>query len=218
MCLHAHRMCTQRQASLMPCALPACQPSSACCTTHSTLTQEAEECGPISCGHLTLTAQLDTYTVTVALLEGDPAGALSIENASAILGPAEGCLKPTGGGRQGNNLEGFFPRMPTFGEETNSLFESMLRNKTDPRRAGEVTIPVAQGLFVMSGPVTVSSKTHETRWEKGWVDFMVPLFIRSVNEQSLQGLTQTYGELPKVSVDDIGKFNFQLFWKDDKYH
>lgn len=215
MCKHAHRMCTQRQASLMPCALP----SSACCTTHSTLTQQAEECGPISCGHLTLTAQLDTYTVTWALLEGDPAGALSITNAATYLGgPADGCLKPTGGGRQGNNLEGFFPRMPTFGEETNSLFESMLRNKTDPRRAGEVTIPAAFNLFVMSGPVTVSSKTHETRWEKGWVDFMVPLFIGPVDEQSLQGLTQTYGELPKVSVYDIGKFNFQLVRKDDKYH
>jgi hypothetical protein len=199
----------------MPCALP----SSACCTTHSTLTQDAEECGPIGCGDLTLTAQLDTYVVNVALLEGDPASALSAYNAF-FDNPAtlNGCPKPAGVKRQGNNMKGNFPGMPSFGDETNSLLDSMLKNKTDPRQAGEGTIPVAQNLFVMNGPVTVSSKTHETKWEEGWVDFMVPFATDKYDEQTLQDWIQQYGELPKVSTEDFGKFKFQLFRKDDKYH
>lgn len=104
--------------------------------------------------------------------------------------------------------------MPAF---DNNLFEELAKNKVIAREAQGANTWVAVGVMIMSGPFTVSSKTKQTKWESGWVDFLVPLAVTQLNPVVLEQQVTIYGELPRVSVKDFGKYKFQFFKPEEHY-
>jgi hypothetical protein len=68
-----------------------------------------------------------------------------------------------------------------------------------------------------SGPVTISSRAHETKWEAGWVSLFAPGVIQPWPTYLLSYVASWFGELPRVHAEDAGKYKFDLFKRGEHY-
>lgn len=69
----------------------------------------------------------------------------------------------------------------------------------------------------MSGPVAIRSKTHATKYEYGWVDFIVPLYLDTVPSEELGDIEEDLGILPSIDAKDLGVYKFKLFRDRERY-
>jgi hypothetical protein len=83
---------------------------------------------------------------------------------------------------------------------------------------GDDTVYVAQQVLVVSLPVTIASRTHHPKWERGWVKFMVAQRVSPATAGDVAELEAELGaKLPRASVDDLKNYKFQLFRKEERY-
>ena len=191
-----------------------------CRAACSTLTKAAEECGPTGCADLTLTAELDTFLVGAAILEGDATGAFSVEGALTAGDP--GC-------NDGNFAfrKAVRQAAPTLGrmdlrDDPNPF--GWVFNRTAERKQvrlsakDEGTTPVAFLSTYGSGPVTISNREHESRWEAGWVSLFAPGVIETqVPKEDLPDIVEVFGQVPTVPASDAGKYKFVLYKHEERY-
>jgi len=86
-----------------------------------------------------------------------------------------------------------------------------------PRRApalGGPQVPLAFDVFVLSGPVAIWGKAHATKYEYGWVDFVVPLSLDPFPPQFLEEIEDELGTLPRIDAKDLGVYKVKLFEKE----
>ena len=83
--------------------------------------------------------------------------------------------------------------------------------RRNPRIEGGANVTVAFNNTVISGPVTVSSMSHGTKWEGGWVNFILPTFKLTLTPGEVEEEEEAFGvKLPTVGASDVGTYRFQL--------
>jgi hypothetical protein len=82
----------------------------------------------------------------------------------------------------------------------------------------EGTTPVAFLSTYGSGPVTISSREHESRWEAGWVSLFAPGVIETqFRKEDLPYIVEYFGQVPTVPASDAGKYKFELYKHEERY-
>jgi hypothetical protein len=173
-----------------------------------------DTCGLTGCGGLSLTAPVDVY-ITIAVVDGNP-------NMRPFLTKDE-CYASTNDRRNGQEgREGvrstLRDRIPFNLTEIEELLESQSPSENrgaadrsgDERNMGREmeTLVIAA---VLSGPVTVSRKEHSAKWEKGWVDYVLPLYSRSVSPRRIAALEDRLGaQIPSANPEDLNAWKFHL--------
>jgi hypothetical protein len=152
----------------------------------SNLDSAADKCGPSGCSDLTLQAQGNTY-LTVVATSRDPSTSSPLKDPICI--PA-------------NRSE------PVFNATLNPA-------DVMPKIASAQDVPTEQQVYwgsayILSGPMTVRSKTREAKWQEGWFNLIVPLVIGEENPLPWNGPT-AISELnswfpPKVPFVDADDF------------
>jgi hypothetical protein len=81
----------------------------------------------------------------------------------------------------------------------------------------EITTTVAFLNTYGSGPVTISSRAHETKWEVGWVSLFAPGYIEQADADELSDAVDLFGQLSTVSAKEAGKYKFELYKREERY-
>lgn len=155
---------------------------------------------------MTLTGLLDTYALisqsTFFVINGDGTGTTVPDWA----GLSNFCYDS--GRRQAKHnttqvLEALKQQYPELAKVINSS-KAAAGQKTGP------TVSIALGPIVYSGPVSIFSKKHDTKWASGWVEFMLPIYVQDGTPVELvEQYEQAAGIIfPRVNADQVGKFRF----------
>lgn len=84
--------------------------------------------------------------------------------------------------------------------------------KSSAPRQADTMVNVALNVFAFSGPVSITSKTHDTKWKDGWVNYKFAFEFESITEEVLSEIeAELGGKLPSVKASDLNKYKFQLF-------
>lgn len=205
-----------------------------------TLLGDAGACGPHDCSDLVLTAQGQSVGVGIAVIDGPrPAPLLpfpyckncytgwnvfeEVDDQCPFLVASRGS---NGASRRSNDTSA--PAVPRsgfdFANVKKVIEEATAQANTQRSSSGgslfKFITGYAIGVNFVSGPVTISSKTHATKWKEGWVEFLyaldiigpVPAFVTDI----IEGLL---GEkLPEVDSEDFNKYRFQLFKEEGRHY
>lgn len=131
----------------------------------STLDSAADKCGPSGCGELVLQASGNTY-FTVAASKTLPSSQWQEPPPTADLPPGQ------------YNICNVSINFTSAGADTSkakrSHPESVLSERLGGHRQPAGKHAYLGFVLVYSGPMTITSKTHETKWKEGWFDLAVP--------------------------------------------
>lgn len=179
-------------------------------TLNCQLSEEADRCGPSGCGGMVLSGQGWAYELAHLVLDGGSPDTYRPAPCFNVNGRRQDSL--------GDDLQ----------RRLNKTLETVGAAKKAAEKDGGARGPVvsdprdmvfvAKQILVYSGPVTVMSKTHETKWEKGWVDYMYASAFVTMTKADLAALEMSAGgPLPRASSDDLGTFKFELFRDKEGY-
>lgn len=152
--------------------------------------------------------------VGAVILEGYAPGVFNVED--ALDAGADTCNAGTLGNR----------RQASPSSDRMSLCDSpnpfgwVCHNKTAERKRdppAETTTPVAFLSTYGSGPVTISSRARETKWEAGWVSLFAPGAIEQATAADLEDDVAMFGQLSTVSAKEAGKYKFELYKREERY-
>lgn len=173
----------------------------------STLTANADRCGVEGCGDLTLTGLLDNYEFGNAVVTGNTTGAPGWSTLSSL------CYDLSRQAKQ-NNTQLMLEELMQHGPELAKAINN--GQQPDTARANQEMVKVAFSFSVLSGPVSIFSKKHATKWASAWVDFMLPNFVGELSADTVQALIDAGNKVPTVDVSQLGKFQF-TFFEQDRY-
>lgn len=178
------------------------------------LAGEADICGPSGCSEVVVSGQGEGYLVENVVLDGP----------LAEFAPDSPFCYDSSNKKQGASLDdtllGNMRALRAGLNTTRSAKRAARAGSGTGAKQGtrDDTVYVAQLVLVVSLPVTITSRTHHPKWERGWVEFMVAdgIDIQTAVEvaanEAAKGVT-----FPRASVDDFNKYKFQLFRKEQGY-
>lgn len=163
----------------------------------SFLNQAADSCGgPSGCGEIVVSAQGPTFLPLKVITEGDPGL------------PADGCAdspRQSSPGQQGATPS---PANSTTGSTSGA--RSLLQG---PNQVWQTEA------YLFTGPMTVTSRKYETKWERGWFQLIVPNQGNSpqgwVDLAVIEAQEAAQGwKFPRVPLEEFYTYRLEFFRKE----
>lgn len=182
------------------------------------LGSDVDSCGLPGCGGLVLTGNGIIYQAELVVIEG-PYPEFAGDDIDVPCSISNG---QRGAGSQGAGSFDSSSDAPQGARQHSKEVQELLAaaNSTQrgvgSRQAG--TVDLGGWLYTYSGPVTIHSKTHETKWKEGWVEFtVVESGYPNIPLAELARLESIFGTLPRVDSKEFNTYRFQFLKSRDRF-